>query len=108
MIYYTCMSENDTTYDFQRFPDGRGKITMTFTLEEVPDYGTDTMEYVGNGTEQELRDGLMDDMVECMEMQDEGRSGEMSERIRYYDNFSLNTLPAFAEMLDWLNEGESK
>lgn len=105
-IYYSGNSENDTTYVFERDPDGRGQITMTYT-EDDPDFGTEELIYGGTGTEQELRDDLWEEMNECMDLQDAGEP--IPEHLQYYnDEFSLHVLPIFSNMLLALQRGELK
>ena len=108
-IYYTHDYPNDTTYIFERDPDGRGQITMTFTSED-PDYGSEELIYGGDGTEQELRDDLLKDLTECLDLQEQGYFGDrLPFELRYYDEeFIRTSLFAFEGMLISMSEGESK
>ena len=107
MIYFSHDYPNDTTYEFEQDPDGRGQITMTFTSED-PDYGTETLVYGGNGTEHELRDELLHDLTECLDLQEEGHCGMMPDNLKYYDEeFTRTTLIACENALHWIQEGET-
>ena len=108
-IYYDHDYPNDTTYIFERDPDGRGQITMTFTSEDI-DYGTEELIYGGDGTENELRADLLKDLTECLDLQEQGYLGDrLPVELRYYDEeFIRSSLIAFEAMLLGMSEGESK
>lgn len=105
-LFYTHDHTNDTTYSFERDPDGRGQITMAFTSED-PDYGTEELVFGGNGTEQELRNDLLEEIAECLDLQEAGKCGFMPEHLKYYDeDFIRTSLIAFEAMLVTMMEGE--
>ncbi len=96
IICYTHDYENDTTYTFEPGAE-RSQITMTFTSED-PDYGTEELIYGGDGTEQELRKDLLNEISECLDKQEDhvGIPGFL----KYYDeNFCRTSLIAFEGML---------
>lgn len=96
-LFYSHDYTNDTTYTFERDPDGRGQITMTFTSED-PDYGTEELIYGGYDSESELRGDLLKEIEECLDLREAGKP--IPEHLRYYDeDFAKTSLIAFNNML---------
>ncbi len=103
-IRYTHDYENDTTYTFDH-GDERSQITMTFTSEDS-DYGTEELIYGGDGTEQELRSDLLNEISEYLNKQE--KNAEMPDYLKYYDeNFCRTSLIAFEGMLIHLKKTSS-
>ena len=98
-IFYSHDYSNDTTYLCEQDTDGMLKITMTFTSED-PDYGTETLVYGGNGTEQELRNDLFTELRETLDRQEANQHGMMPQPWKDWDeNFGRSSLIAFHNML---------
>ena len=103
-IYYTHDYKNDTTYTFKQGTE-RSEITMTFTSED-PDYGTETLVYGGDGTEKELREDLLDEISETLDMQEHGLCGCMEQPWKDWDeNYVRTSLIAFNNMLLSMQKG---
>ena len=103
-IYYTHDYENDTAYTFEP-GDERSEITMTFTSED-PDYGTETLVYGGDGTEEELRNDLLEELTQTLDMQEEKKCGCMEQPWKDWDEGYFRTsLIAFEAMLMNIQEG---
>ena len=103
IICYTHDYENDTTYTFEPGAE-RSQITMTFTSED-PDYGTEELIYGGDGTEQELRKDLLNEISECLDKQEDHVG--IPSFLKYYDeNFCRTSLIAFEGMLIHLSNKE--
>lgn len=96
-IFYSHDYSNDTTYLCEQDTDGMLSITMTFTSED-PDYGTEELIYRGDGTEQELRDDLLEEITEYLDLKETARW--IPDYLQYYDeDFIKTSLIAFEAML---------